>query len=149
MKRRAHSIIARPLKWALVGLFPALALGCAETTTAPALPETAGTVAFAISDAPRGPLLVSTTGYGDYLAGLIAGNRNDLSGAADHMQRALSYDPENPALLRRTFHLVAADGRMAEARALALKVIQSSPDESVANLVLAVDQVDRGQVEEA
>ncbi|MEM7222040.1 MAG: tetratricopeptide repeat protein [Pseudomonadota bacterium] len=146
MKRRSHSIMAQPLKWALVGLVPTLALGCAETTKSPALPETAGTIAFAISETPRNPVQVSTTGYGDYLAALIAGNRNDLSSAADYMQRALGYDPDNPALVRRTFHLLAADGRLAEARVLARQVIESNPEESVANLVLAVEQIEQGEI---
>ena len=44
------------------------------------------------------------------LAGLIAGRQRDLSAAADLMHRALDNDPENTALLRHTFTLVAADG---------------------------------------
>ena len=87
--------------------------------------------------------------YGDYLAGLIAGRQKDLSAAADLMHRALDSDPENIALLRHTFILVAADGRHAEAVRLARRVIEHFPDDTSARLVLVVDQVERGELEKA
>ncbi len=87
--------------------------------------------------------------YGNYLAGLIAGRQRDLSAAADLMHRALDNDPENTALLRYTFTLVAADGRHAEAVRLARRVIEHFPDDASAKLVLTVDQVERGELEGA
>ena len=129
---------------------PVLAVACAETAPKSEAPATtAGTVPFALAETPGNPYLVSTTGYGDYLAGLIAGHRNDLSSAADFMLQALEYDPDNGALLRRAFHLVAADGRHQESLVLANRVIVKYPEEPIANLVLVVSEIDKGNLETA
>ena len=83
---------------------------------------------------------------GDYLAGLIAQNRDDLYSAAEFMLRALKADPENPRLLKNAFTLVAAEGRHAEAVRLARRVIALEPEDSGANLVLTVDAIERGDL---
>jgi tetratricopeptide (TPR) repeat protein len=85
--------------------------------------------------------------YGDYLAGLVAGHRRDLTAAADHMIRALERDPDNPDLLVRAFALSAADGRQAESLRLARRLIEIEPNNATANLVLAVDAVVRDDPE--
>jgi tetratricopeptide (TPR) repeat protein len=112
-------------------------------------PAYAGPLQLAAAEGQGDFRLMSGSPYGDYLAGLIAGKQRDLSAAADLMLRALDNDPENAALLRHTFTLVAADGRHAEAVRLARRVVEHFPDDSSARLVLAVDKVERGEVEAA
>ncbi len=49
---------------------------------------------------------------GNYLAGRHAQARGDLSAAADFLGAALKQAPDTPNLLRRTFVLMAMEGRM-------------------------------------
>ncbi len=86
---------------------------------------------------------------GSYLAGLHAGNRRDLSAAADFMLHALSYDPENPQLLNRSLLLLASDGRYQSAAEVAERIQVSNPGNGLASLVLAVEAVKRGDLPEA
>jgi tetratricopeptide (TPR) repeat protein len=117
---------------------------CAEVPPPPV--GSAGTVTIQLAAAAGGGaggggLRVGTSSSGDYLAGLIAAQRHDLSSAAEYMNRALAQDPDNPDLLRQTFLLVAADGRYGQAVGLARKVIERNPENVVAALVLIVDLV--------
>ena len=112
-------------------------------------PTVAGPLQIAAAAGAGDYRLAGGSHYGDYLAGLIAGRHRDLSAAADFMHRALDNDPENTALLRHTFTLVAADGRHAEAVRLAHRVIEHFPEDTSAKLVLTVDQVERGDLEAA
>ena len=104
-------------------------------------------VVAAAKDETRIPFLSYVRSpLGDYLAGLIAQNRDDLYAAAEFMLRALKADPENPGLLKNAFTLVAAEGRHAEAVRLARRVIALDPKDSTANLVLTVDAIERGDL---
>jgi tetratricopeptide (TPR) repeat protein len=87
--------------------------------------------------------------YGSYLAGLFAGNQRDLSMAAEFMLESLAYDPDNGQLLNRAFMLVASDGRHAKAVELARRVSARDSDHGLAALVLAVDSIARGAIEDA
>ncbi len=87
--------------------------------------------------------------YGSYLAGLFAGSQRDLSMAADFMLESLAYDPSNEQLLNRAFMLVAGDGRHDKAVDLARRLTARDPDHGLAALVLAVDAVERGAIEDA
>ncbi len=87
--------------------------------------------------------------YGSYLAGLFAGNARDLTAAADFMLQALSYDPADVQLLNRTLFLLAADGRHDKAAEIARRMNVASPGNGLAGLILAVEAVRRGDVEEA
>ncbi len=89
---------------------------------------------------------VESSPYGNFLAGLVADHEKDLPAAADFMQRALENDPENFKLLQRTLLLVAADGRHAEAVALARRLVDIDPDDNLATLMLAVDSIDQGEL---
>ena len=109
----------------------------------------AGTVQLAAAEAPQEARLGGGSPYGDYLAGLVAGKEKDITAAAHLMQRVLESDPENKVLRRHVFQLVAADGRHAEAVRLARQVVEDAPDHVLANLVLAVDSVERGAIEDA
>jgi tetratricopeptide (TPR) repeat protein len=87
--------------------------------------------------------------YGNYLAGLVAGQQRDLSAAANFMLAALESDPDNLPLLRRTFSLVASDGRHQKAVELARRVLAKDPGDGMAGLVLAVDVLQADQIPSA
>ncbi len=84
--------------------------------------------------------------YGDYLAGLVASHQNDISAAADFMLLALEHDPENYPLLQRTFMLASADGRHVESVRLARRLVERNPEHNIANMILMIDAVDRGDL---
>lgn len=136
---------ARSKAVAALAILPLLA-ACATEVQRPAPALTAGPVVVAATGGEIGSdvLSVAASPYGDYLAGLVAGNQNDLSAAADFMLLVYETDPNNFDLLRRTFTLVSADGRHTEAVRLAEKIVEQDPELSTANIVLAVDAVDRG-----
>ncbi len=79
--------------------------------------------------------------YGSYLAGRLARAERDVDVAADYFGHALAEDPENQSLLRRTFTLMVADGRMARAIELAGKIQAESKSDSMANLMLAIEAI--------
>ncbi|MCH7938083.1 MAG: tetratricopeptide repeat protein [Proteobacteria bacterium] len=82
---------------------------------------------------------------GNYLAGRHALARKDLSAAADFLGAALKTAPEAPDLLRRTFILMAVEGRMKEATELARRLLKAKPNSLVAHLTLAVNDIKRGR----
>ncbi|MCE2509777.1 MAG: tetratricopeptide repeat protein [Alphaproteobacteria bacterium] len=84
-----------------------------------------------------GPPEAFESGFaGNYLAGQHATLIRDFEAAADFMATALTYEPDNLDLLRRTFYLMAGEGRFKEADALALRVIDAAADDPVAGLYL-------------
>ena len=52
---------------------------------------------------------------GSYLAARYAGGQHDVTAAADYFRNVLALDPTNAPLADRTFQLLLADGRVAEA----------------------------------
>lgn len=87
--------------------------------------------------------------YGSYLAGLYAGQRRDLSAAADFMLEALADDPDDEQLLNRAFLLSASDGRHKAAADLAERLLAKDPEHGLAVLVATVDAIHRGAPERA
>ncbi len=81
---------------------------------------------------------------GNYLAGRHAEQERDLSIAADFLKAALADAPEAPDLLRRTFVILTMEGRFEEASVLAKTYVKERPKSSVANLMLAVDDMRSG-----
>lgn len=77
--------------------------------------------------------------FGSYLAGRLARYDRDTETAADFFRHALSVDPANTILQRRTFLLLLANGRVDEALHLAGQILETSPTDDMANLVLAID----------
>lgn len=73
---------------------------------------------------------------GSYLAGQHATLIRDFGAAADFMAAALAYEPENLELLRRTFYLMAGEGRFQEADKLAQRIVEAGPDDPIAGLYL-------------
>ena len=86
--------------------------------------------------------------FGHYLAGRHARTTRDITSAADFYSQALSEDPENAQLLRRTFFLLVADGRVAEAVPLAERISEEPTRNGVSILVLALRDFRRGAFEE-
>ena len=86
---------------------------------------------------------------GKYLAGRYAGAVNDTSAAAGYFSAALDQDPQNLALLRRTFLLKIADDRFSEAVPLARRLIAAGMGDGMAELVVALDAVDEGDWQSA
>ncbi len=82
---------------------------------------------------------------GNYLAGRHAQAVHDLGTASDYLNSALGLDPDDPDLIKRTFVLMATEGRMAEAAPLALRVIAANPRDTIANLTRAADGIKNGR----
>ncbi|WP_417428164.1 tetratricopeptide repeat protein [Kiloniella sp.] len=85
----------------------------------------------------------SNSASGSYLAGLVAGHNRDYAIATELMLHALEASPEDPRLLARSFLLTASTGRDDEALALAKRLLDISPEQSIAHLVLVIDAVER------
>jgi tetratricopeptide (TPR) repeat protein len=86
---------------------------------------------------------------GNYLAGRHAQSLRDLGAAADFLGAALKLAPDAPDLLRRTFVLMTAEGRMKDAVVLARRLLEVEVDEPVASLTLAVADIKRGRYADA
>ena len=95
------------------------------------------------SAAAEGGGVLGLTTVGNYLAGRHAQARRDLSAAADFLGAALKDAPEAPDLLRRTFLLMAMEGRIEDVLPLARRVVQANPKAQIANIVLAADDIKR------
>ncbi len=81
---------------------------------------------------------------GSYLAGQLARRDNDMVAAARYFSRTLAEDPDNLDLLRQAFLAVNAEGREAEAMAIARRMIDVRPKDSIGGGVLMVDAFKRG-----
>ena len=86
---------------------------------------------------------------GNYLAGIHAQARRDLSAAADFLGAALNKAPSSASLVRRTFVLMIVEGRIREAESLARQLIAQDPNASVAQLTLAAIAIKQGRFQEA
>ncbi len=86
---------------------------------------------------------------GSYLAGLYAGTVQDTRAAADFFSEALERDPDNINLLRRTFILMLADGRVDETLALLNRYDSQEARGSVGRLTRYLDAMKKGQWQDA
>ena len=84
---------------------------------------------------------------GNYLVGRYAHARGDYAAAAQHLQRVLVEDPDNPSLLRRTVSLLAADGRIEDAAALAERLLDIEASGRLAQFVLGLRDARDGDYE--
>jgi len=98
--------------------------------------------ASALAASPEAVLVAETepardlaSPFGSYLAGRFARTSRDIHEAANFYAQALKDDPDNPAILRRAFHLLIADGRVEEALPLAPKTEELDSPSSVAALL--------------
>jgi tetratricopeptide (TPR) repeat protein len=110
-----------------------LTAGAAMAASESPAPSTAAPI-------PAAPALpLSATG--SYLAGRHAQQTDDWSAAADFMAEALSHDPGNPALLRRTYLLQLGNGRTEEAIRLARRLAEIDPTGHLAVTLLVADDI--------
>ena len=86
---------------------------------------------------------------GNYLVGRYAHARGDYAAAAQHLQRVLVEDPDNPSLMRRTVSLLAADGRIEDAAALAERLLDIEASGRLAQFVLGLRDARNGDYEGA
>lgn len=85
-----------------------------------------------------------------YLTGRIAQNAGAWDVAGTNLGAALKQDPNNPALLRRTFLLTLGEGREQEALALARRQVEAELGGSfVAQALLVADDLRTGRTKEA
>ncbi len=105
----------------------------------------AGVFFLGMSLAPL-PRSAMAQAAGDYLAGRHADLQNDIVQAAHYYERALTRDPENVELLRRTFSLLASAGQLVKAVPLAQQLYSQDPANATALTVLVVDDLKRGKV---
>ena len=82
---------------------------------------------------------------GNYLAGRHAQSMRDLGAAANFLDAALKLAPDAPDLLRRTFILMAVEGRMKESVDMAQRLLAAGQEEPIATLMLAIHDIKRGR----
>ena len=70
------------------------------------------------------PFEVGSSLSGNYLAAIVAGAERDTLAASTFFREALRDDPRNEDLIDRAFVAALANGNMAEAVALAPRVVQ-------------------------
>jgi tetratricopeptide (TPR) repeat protein len=81
---------------------------------------------------------------GRYLASRVAEQDHDYENGADQLDLALAQRPGDLELLYSTFRLRTYAGRIDAAAQLAPQVLTAKPGDGIANLVLAVQQIKRG-----
>jgi tetratricopeptide (TPR) repeat protein len=91
------------------------------------------------------PLKPGASLAGDYLAGRFAQSQKDLGAAVDFLKKALNKSPTTPNLLRRTFILLAMEGRMDEAAVMAKRVVGVKAGAPIANLALVAGLIRGGR----
>jgi tetratricopeptide (TPR) repeat protein len=95
------------------------------------------------------PALSDNTFIGNYLAGRQAQREGDLGSAADFYGAALKQKPETPGLLRQAFIVNLIEGRMDIAVKLAKEYLKEDPDQTIAQLTIAVDHMKHKRFKEA
>jgi Flp pilus assembly protein TadD len=121
----------------------AFAIGFGAMSLAAVLSACAGAPRSTPASAPVPPAQFST--YGSYLAARQAQAVRDTASAADFYTQALAQNPDDPELLRRAFTLLATEGRIEEAAALAEKLRALGSGIQMAGLVRAVQAAKLGQ----
>ena len=86
---------------------------------------------------------------GTYLAGRFAGQSRDVTAAANFFETALVLDPANVVLAERTFQLLVADGRIAEAVRLAEALVRHNRSHALARMVIGIDAIKKKRYERA
>lgn len=86
---------------------------------------------------------------GSYLAGRYAQHQDDWTAAARFTAQALAADPDDPALLRRTFLLRLGEGRIEAAIDHANRLLDDQGEPQMALTLLAADALAKGKLDEA
>mgnify|MGYP003664800631 CR=1 FL=1 len=93
--------------------------------------------------------LSTNTFIGNYLAGRQAQREGDLGAAAEFYGAALNQRPATPGLLRQTFIVNLVEGRVATAVALARDYLKEDPDQTIAQLTVAIDHMKHKRFKDA
>ena len=136
-----HSGRLAPRQTAIVALAALLLAACPQNKppqVAQATPEPMPAPVKAEAVEIESPL-------GSYLAGQLARRDNDMDAAAKYFSRTLAEDPDNLELLRQAFLAVNAEGREAEAVAIARRMVDVRPKDSIGGVALMVDAIKRGE----
>ncbi|CAO3440489.1 tetratricopeptide repeat protein [Azospirillum endophyticum] len=86
---------------------------------------------------------------GSYLAGRYAQHQDDWTAAARFTAQALAADPDDPALLRRSFLLRLGEGRIDTAIEYAGRLLDEQGEPQMALTLLAADALAKGKLDEA
>src|SRR4029077_2626777 len=81
---------------------------------------------------------------GRYLAARVAEQDHDYEAGADQLDLALAQAPSDSALLYDAFRLRVYAGRLDAAAQLAPQVLTSKPGDGLANLVLTIQDIKKG-----
>ncbi len=92
---------------------------------------------------------VPASSYGSYLAGRIAHYRQDFDSAAEYYMKTAQKDPNNAALLNRTFLMLASQGRIAEAAQYAETAKAKGDTNDFIAVIIAADKVKQQNYDEA
>jgi tetratricopeptide (TPR) repeat protein len=99
----------------------------------------------AVKPAPSRPLQFALVPLsGRYLAARVAEQDHDYEGAADEIDRALVLSPDDPDLVYSAFRMRMYAGRIDQAAELAPQVLARKPGDAMANLILAVQSIKKG-----
>jgi len=98
---------------------------------------------------PGDQALLRATLTGTYLSARHAQVEQDMANATHFFTTALGMDREAPGLLRRTFVILIAEGRMEEATLLAHDVIEKNPGSPIASLMLVIDDLKSNNLQQA
>ncbi|MEM9591938.1 MAG: tetratricopeptide repeat protein, partial [Pseudomonadota bacterium] len=99
------------------------------------------------SKKPVGP--GAQTLLGSYLAGRVARHNQDTEAAAEFYTKALAADPNNEAILEQAFMLEARAGHWERANDLAADLVKVKPNHRFAQFLLAINDFNRGDYQEA
>ena len=86
---------------------------------------------------------------GIYLSGRHAQAEQDMTNATRFFNSVLGMDPDAPGLLRRTFVILIAEGRMEEAVGLSEQVLEKNPDSPIASLMMIVADIRENRLQQA
>jgi tetratricopeptide (TPR) repeat protein len=92
----------------------------------------------------RGPSMGAFTLSGRYLAARVAELDHDYDAAAEQIDLALAQSPNDPQLVEAAFRMRIQAGRVDQAAQLAAQVLAAEPKDGLANLVLAVQSIKKG-----
>jgi Flp pilus assembly protein TadD len=120
-----------------------LAAGCVATAGTGPHPAVAQNGAAHAEGNPDEGIFETAAGF--YLAARQAERDGDRTLAARYMTEALKRDPDNVNLLRDSFQLTLAEGRIDAAAVLAKRVVAALPDDQLASLLLALEEIKAGQ----
>jgi tetratricopeptide (TPR) repeat protein len=93
---------------------------------------------------PRGVQMAAITLSGRYLAARVAEQDHDYDTAADQIDLALGQAPTDPELVYAAFRLRMYAGRVDQAALLAPQVLAIRPGDGLANLVLSIQAIKKG-----